>query len=103
MKEKVINIKGLFGETAASMDKGQKLYELLMDLFSKQESVTLDFKDVFVSSHFFNASVSRLLKDYDIKEIQSKMKVEGLDSNGKYLLNLSIGNAIEHYKKLDKS
>ncbi|MBM26542.1 MAG: hypothetical protein CL760_12855 [Chloroflexi bacterium] len=95
-----INVGKEYGENLCTMEKGRELYEVLKSCFEKEDQITLDFSDTkLITSHFFNASISCLIKDYDIKTIQKKLDVMNIPDYAKQLLNISIGNAIEFYKK----
>jgi hypothetical protein len=96
----IINIGKEYGENLCTMEKGGELYKILKSSFEKEDQITLDFNDTkLITSHFFNASISYLIKDYDIKEIQKKLDIINIPDYAKRLLNISIGNAIEVYKK----
>ena len=90
-----INIGKEYGGNLCTMEKGEKLYEVLKSSLEKEDKITLNFSDTkLITSHFFNASISYLLKDYEIKEIQEKLEVINLPDYAKQLLNISIENAL---------
>lgn len=97
--EEVIIIKNLVGLNAVSMNKGIILYTLLFDKLKNNKHVTLDFSNVLVASPFFNASISYLLKNFDLNFIIKMIKIIELDESSKNILNISIHNAVEKYKK----
>lgn len=97
-----INIcKEINNKYAVSMDSGALLYEKLNKYFKESnDKIVVDFEGLSViSSPFFNASISRLLKDYEIKEVASRLDLKNLPDYARNILNISIGNALEHYKK----
>lgn len=98
-----INVGKEYGENLCTMEKGRELYEVLKSSFEKEDRITLDFSDTkLITSHFFNASISYLLKDYDIKEVQKKLDVINIPDYARRILNISIGNAVEKFTKIDK-
>lgn len=95
---KVINVREIVGPNAISMNSGGKLKTAILQEWDSSEKIELDFSgiDVFASP-FFNASIGALLKDKNIKTLQSKLIFEGIPDHGKRLLNLVIGNALKFY------
>lgn len=95
--EKVM-VYDLVGENAISMTTGSKLYDVIQPKVVNKVAFELDFNGVEIfASPFFNASIGRVLRDVDIKSLQSIMIVSNLSPVGKQLLNLVISNAIKYY------
>ena len=91
--------KDIVGENAISMQSGKILYDKISKtLLVDKSSVEIDFYGVeLFASPFFNASIGLLLKDIEIKELQSLLEVENLSQVGRQLLNHVIDNAINYY------
>lgn len=87
-------------ENATTMERGYLLYKEIMKKIEKDEAIELDFQGLkLITSQFFNASISLLLKDYKIEVMQNKLKMINLPDYARNLLNISIGNAINHFNK----
>lgn len=99
-----IIVEDLIGsQIAVSMPLGDKLHEKIIELFSSQEMIELNFINIDTyATPFFNASIGRLLKDYSIIELQEKLKFTNISEGGRNLLNRVIANAIEFYKNPDE-
>lgn len=99
----IINMCKEFGLTLCSYETAEKCYVRLMEEIKEnpEEKVTLDFKECsLVTSSFFNGSISYMLKDYDISDLMKKFEFINIDENTRGILNLSIQNAIDTYKKM---
>jgi len=95
---KIINVKKIVGRNAISMNSGNKLKELIIHEWPKNEKISLDFSEVDIfASPFFNAAIGALLKDRTIHELQDKLEFPHISDHGKNLLNLVISNAINFY------
>lgn len=98
-----IRVFEITGKNAISMQKGNRIYELLLQKISNDEHVTLDFEGVSLfASPFFNAAIGHLLKDIEIERLQKLMKPIHLNNTGKDLLNLVIDNALTFYANREK-
>lgn len=88
-------------DIAVSVNDGLALHEKLLELIREnEEQIIIDFTGVGVLTHqYINASIGLLLKDYDIKYLQSRLSFEGMDQYQKWLLNYVIENAINYYDK----
>ena len=90
--------KDIVGHNAISMQSGTNLYDIISTNILSGKAVELDFEGVnLFASPFFNASIGLLLKDIELPELQSNLKIENLSPVGKHLLNHVIKNAIEYY------
>lgn len=97
-----INVFELVGRNAISMQSGKKLYDKMSTDLRRDQPVEVDFSDVdFFASPFFNASFGLVLRDIDIKDLQARLKIEGLNEVGRTLLNHVINNAIAFHGKDD--
>jgi hypothetical protein len=94
-----LNIQQLVGPVCMTSEDGEKLYAAYRPAFEKGETVELDFAGtrIFVSQ-FFNASVGQLLKDYDISEVQQRLKILNLPAAAIPLLKGSVENAQRYYR-----
>lgn len=98
---RVICMKSEFGENLCSMEKGNLLYNVLKEelIVNKNDMVEIDFHGLkVVTSSFFNASISYLLKDYEMSHLQSKFKFINMREDTRFILNASLSNAMEFYK-----
>lgn len=100
--KKLIIAKEINESTAVSMRQGANLYALLIKAMEEKEQVELSFEGLeVISSPFFNASISYLLKDYSIKEVLEIIKIDKttLPEYALQILNISIDNALSLYNK----
>ncbi|WP_242317085.1 STAS-like domain-containing protein [Bacillus cereus group sp. BfR-BA-01489] len=87
------------GESALSMQKGEKLYEMMIENLKSGKEVELDFNGVQkFASPFFNASIGRLLKDFTPEDLNRRMKFTNLNAVGGSLLRKSIKNSAEYFQ-----
>ena len=97
---KCINVTQVVGRNAVSMQGGSILHEKIRSALKDNESIELDFKDIEIfASPFFNASIGLFLKDMEISDLQSKIKLINISDLGKELLNQVIDNALVFYGK----
>ncbi|ESK57211.1 STAS-like domain-containing protein [Acinetobacter tjernbergiae] len=95
-----IKVYDLTGRNAISMQKGDKIYQILIENIMEKQKTILDFKDVSLfASPFFNAAIGHLLKDITIDELLIYMEPTNLNDTGKELLNLVISNALSFYSE----
>jgi hypothetical protein len=95
---KIIHVQKIVGRNAISMNSGNKLKELIIQEWPKNEKISLDFSEIDIfASPFFNAAIGALLKDRTIDELQVKLDFPHISGHGRNLLNLVISNAIKFY------
>ena len=90
--------KDVVGENAISMQSGKILYDKISKPLLSNESVELDFSGVKIfGSPFFNVSIGLLLKDISLEDLQDRLKIINLNTDGNQLLNFVIKNALKFY------
>jgi hypothetical protein len=100
---KTIHVREIVGQNAISMQSGSFLYEKIYSDIISKNLIELDFEGVeLFASPFFNSSIGLLLKDVEIKNLQSSLKVSNLSEVGRQLLNHVIDNAIKFYGEDNK-
>ncbi len=93
-----INVHGLVGKNAISMQSGEKLYDKLYPLMKSNEVVELDFSGVSLyASPFFNASIGLLLRDFSVDILMKNLSFSDISDVGRDLLNHVVENAIAYY------
>ena len=93
-----INVKGLVGENAMTLDDGDAIYARIHDPLTKGETVELDFDGVQVfASPFFNAGIGRLLGELTTDTLNAHLKFEHLSDFGARVLRRVIENAKDYY------
>jgi len=95
-----IKVYELTGRNAISMQKGDKVYQILIQNIQNNENTLLDFQDVSLfASPFFNAAIGHLLKDITLDQLLTYIRPINLNETGKELLNLVISNALSFYSE----
>ncbi|MDI1363152.1 STAS-like domain-containing protein [Methylotenera sp.] len=93
-----INIKGLIGQNAVTLDDGEIIYNLIHESLMHGDVVELDFDGVEIfASPFFNAGVGRLLVDLKPDTLNQQLKFDHLSDFGSRVLRRVIDNAKEYY------
>ena len=61
-------------------EEGESIYKMIYDSLSKNEDVTLDFKDVtFLTTAFLNVVIGTLYKYYTSEQLQKKLHVRNIN------------------------
>ncbi len=61
-------------------EEGEPIYKIIVDSLSRNEDVTLDFKDVtFLTTAFLNVVIGTLYKDYTSEQLQQKLHVQNIN------------------------
>lgn len=91
-----IIIKDLISSNnAVSMEQGSLLYVVLKEIMNQDDQIELSFEGLSViASPFFNASISYLTIDHEVKEILEKIKMINIPDYAKDILNQSFHNAV---------
>ena len=94
-----INVKGLVGENAMTLDDGDVIYARIHDPLTQGETVELDFDGVQVfASPFFNAGIGRLLGgELTADALNARLKFYHLSDFGARVLRRVIENAKDYY------
>ncbi|MGD1524155.1 STAS-like domain-containing protein [Vibrio owensii] len=102
----IVKIADLIGRYAVSYRQGDALYDVLhTQLIVNGKPIILDFASVnLTATPFHNASIGRLLGLMSIERCIEMIDFQNMSLNDKYLLNVSISNALNHYaSKTNKS
>ena len=93
-----ITVFEVIGEFAVATADGQNLYERMIGLLARHETIELDFAGVrVVATPFFNAAVGRLLKDVSPEELHKKISFNNLSAAGQRTLATVVENAKQYY------
>jgi hypothetical protein len=104
LRMNTIKVYELTGRNAISMQKGDKVYQILIQNIRNNQNTILDFQDVSLfASPFFNAAIGHLLKDITIDELLAYIRPVNLNDTGKELLNLVISNALSFYSERENN
>jgi len=95
-----IRILDYVGDRATDMRQGDKIYELIVDGFNKQEKVYLDFSDMTtILSTFLNNAIGTLYRDYTSEFLNENLKIENLCNEDLFILKRVINRAKDFYAK----
>lgn len=94
-----LNVSELIGPFCITFDDGDKIHAAYRPAFDRGETIFPDFTGtrIFVSQ-FFNAAVGKLLKDYGIEEVRSRLKFLNLPAAANAPLRRSVENAERYYR-----
>lgn len=80
-------------------EEGEPIYKLIVGSLSKNEDVTLDFKDVtFLTTAFLNVVIGTLYKDYTSEQLQSKLHVQNINDETAARIKKVTTNAKAFYE-----
>lgn len=95
-----IRIIDCVGDRATDMKQGDEIYKLIMDGFSRQEKVYIDFSDMTtILSTFLNNAIGTLYKDYTSEFLNENLKIENLCKDDLFILKRVINRAKDFYAK----
>lgn len=95
-----IRVLDYVGDRATDMKQGDEIYELIIDGFSRQEKVYLDFSDMTtILSTFLNNAIGTLYKDYTSEFLNENLKIENLCKDDLFILKRVINRAKDFYAK----
>jgi hypothetical protein len=61
-------------------EEGEPIYKMIYESLSKDEDISLDFKDVtFLTTAFLNVVIGTLYKDYTSEQLQKKLHVQNIN------------------------
>lgn len=93
-----ITVKDLVGENAMTLNDGEAIFHRIHEPLGRGEIVELDFGGISIfASPFFNASIGRLLADFQPEILNSHLKFQHLSESGSRALRRVIENAKEYY------
>lgn len=93
-----IAVRELVGENAMTMGDGEVIFRQIHDPLARGETVQLDFGGVEIfASPFFNASIGRLLADFQPDILNSRLEFQHMSALGDRVLRRVIENAKEYY------
>lgn len=79
---------------AATVDEGQKIYDLIIQYLEKKEVVELDFSDITViTTAFLNIAIGCLYKDHTSEELNEYIKFSNLLPGKKDRITMVVENA----------
>lgn len=94
----IIHVKDAICSQCTSYEKGNALYDMIILGFSA-DNITIDMDGVILSSSaFYNASIAKLVLNFGLSVISSKITFKNLSPGDNYQLINSINLA----KKLQK-
>ena len=103
---KKISVVDFLGTTALlSAEKGYALFEEIVELLKVNSKLVLDFSGYeYISSTFLNRSFGKLSveKNWDAEELKQHIIIKNLNEDDMEDIELSIFNAKERAKLLDK-
>ena len=78
---------------------GQKVFEVIKEILSEEQSVTLSFLNVeMLTSAFLNAAVGQLYRDFPERLIKENLIIENLSLSGAVSLKRVVNTAKLYYK-----
>lgn len=93
-----IELHALVGDSAITLDDGQKVYDQIHPALLASREVKLDFAGVgILASPFFNAAIGRLLQDIEPEALNRLLQVRNLTPAGMYTLRRVIENSKRYY------
>ncbi len=83
-------------------EEGEPIYKLIIESFTKDEDVTLNFEGVtFLTTAFLNVVIGLLYKDYTSEYLQSKLHTENINDETKARIKKVTDNAKVFYSNED--
>lgn len=93
-----IEIRSLIGETALTLEEGQKLYECVYPELKAGRPIELDFSGVNIfASPFFNFAIGQLLGDIAPNTLNRLLTILNLSEVGMDTLGRVIDNSKKYY------
>lgn len=97
-----VSVKGIVGDSALTLEDGQKIYPLIKRELEHRRAIELDFSGVTLfASLFFNAAFGQLLKDFNPDFLNKLITIHGLSDAGLETMRRSIANAKQFYGSPD--
>lgn len=102
-KEIKIKVTDLIGSPLCiSAEDGQKIFDIVKNLFEEGKQVTISFENVsMLISLFLNVAIGQLYGFFDETEIRAQLKVECLSSDDMELLKRVVDNAKKYYSNAE--
>ena len=95
-----IEVATIAGPNCITAEDGESVFEKVVAGLATPDVVELDFTGVEVySSPFFNAAIGPLLRDFSPDQLNQRLILLGLSSDGKAVLRRVIKNAREYYTR----
>ena len=95
-------IKNEIGPRCIIKEDGQKIYDTIVELLMKGDTVTLDFEGVTqFASPFFNFAIGQLLKNIKERVLFSLLQLEHLNETGELIVDRVIENATRYHGSED--
>jgi len=85
---------------AISTTDGQKIYELILAAFQKDDNVVLDFNKIELTiTAFLNSSIGKLYASYHSEFLSEKLDIKNIKQEEVALLLLVIEKAKQRFEK----
>jgi|SRR5579862_4140737 len=93
-----IEVQQLTGDSAITLDEGQRIYDQIHPMLLADHDVELDFSGVdIIASPFLNAAIGHLLQDIEPDRLNRRLRFLNLAPTGQYTLRRVIENAKRYY------
>lgn len=80
-------------------EEGEPIYKMIYESLSKDEDVTLDFKNVtFLTTAFLNVVIGALYKYYTSEQLQKKLRVQNINEDTAARIKKVTTNAKAFYE-----
>jgi len=87
------------GDSAISVEDGEKLFTKIDQAFSQNLSVTLDFQNInLIITAFLNAAIGQLYSKYTSEQLNQNLKLENIKPEDVRLFKIVIERAKEYFK-----
>jgi STAS-like domain of unknown function (DUF4325) len=97
-----VPIKQIVGDSALTLEDGQKVYPLIKRRLDQKQGIELDFEGITLfASLFFNAALGQLLRDFKPDFLNTLVKIDNLNDVGLATMKRSIENAKQFYASAD--
>lgn len=83
---------------AVAADEGERIYHLIVDLFSDYQTIVLDFSDIaLLTTAYLNGAIGQLYKNYSSQELGKRLKLENVSQDDLILFKKVTNRAKEFY------
>lgn len=97
-----VDVKSIVGDSALTLEDGQRIYSFIKPYLLKGQRVDLDFYEITLfASLFFNAAIGQLLRDLQPEALNRLLTIENLNASGLETMKRSIANAKMFYASDD--
>lgn len=97
-----VHIKEIVGDSALTLEDGQKIFPLIKRRLDQNQEIELDFNGITLfASLFFNAALGQLLRDFKPEFLNRLISITNLNEVGSATMKRSIENAKQFYASAD--